>query len=89
MASRRILKKSVKSITDELMTDCLILDYLNPDVDSNKIDELLQKIYKAKLEYVSRISHTEPGNPKKYYRQFREDFSSEITNIIAEITALR
>ncbi|MGL5262358.1 MAG: hypothetical protein ACRC9P_08240 [Bacteroides sp.] len=88
MASRRILKKSVKSITNELMTDCLILDYLNPEVDSAKIDEILSQIYQLKMEYVSRISHTEPGNPKKYYRQFREDFSNEITNILADITAL-
>ena len=88
MASRRILKKSVKSITNELMTDCLILDYLNPDVDSNKIDDILKRLYEAKLEYVTRISYTEPGNAKKYYRQFREDFSNEITKIIADITAL-
>ena len=88
MASRRKLKKNVNAIIDELVTECLIQELLNPEVDKQKLNDLIERIYNTKLDFVSRISHTEPGNVKGYYRKFREDFSSEVSDIIAELTTL-
>ena len=85
MASRRKLKKNVKYFMDDLATDCLIQEMLNPEVDSTKIDKLLERIMLSRREFVSRISHTQPGNVKGYYKQFRNDFSEEVTDIIAEL----
>ena len=41
-----------------------------------------------KMHYVSRISYTEPGNEKKYYRDFREKFSKDVSDVIARLTNL-
>lgn len=88
MASRRKLKKDVKNFMDDLFTDCLIQELLNTEVDKDEIESLLTRIYTTRQEFVSRISHTQPGSVKKYYKKFREDFAEEASDIIAELANL-
>lgn len=88
MASRRKLKKNVNVIIAELLTHCFVQDALNPQIDREKLDEVFKDLFLVREEYISRISHTEPGNAKKYYRNFRDKFSSDISDIMAKMTNL-
>ena len=88
MASRRKLKKNVNAIIEDLFMHSMMQELLNPEIDKNKVDDILTRIYNAENEFLSRISHTEPGNVKEYYKKFREDFSEETSQIIADIVAL-
>lgn len=87
MASRRELKKNVNYIAGELFTECLIC---NPaaDADKKKADEILTQILVMQDEFLSRISHTEPGNVKGFYKKFRSDFNAKVNEIIDAIAAL-
>ena len=40
------------------------------------------EILKMQDEFISRISHTEPGNVKGYYKKFRSDFNAKVDSII-------
>lgn len=88
MASRRQLKKNVNYIAGELFTECLINDMYVPGTDKTKSDELLSKILLIQDEFIRRISHTERGNVKKFYKKFREDFQAQIDVILDEIAHL-
>ncbi len=88
MASRRKLKKTVNYIISDLYSECLFQELLKPELSQDKIDPILEDIYKVRLEFVSRISHTEPGNVKGFYKKFKEDFSKAVSEIIASIGAL-
>ena len=88
MANRRNLKKNVNGIIAELLTHCLVQEALNPQVDMQKLDEIIKELFIIREEYISRISHTEPGNAKKYYRNFRDKFSNEISDVMAKMTNL-
>lgn len=88
MASRRKLKKNVNGIIDELVTECIIQELINPQIDKQKLNEIFEQLFNIKIEYVNRISHTEPGNAKKYYRNFREKFSGEVSDVIAKLSNL-
>lgn len=88
MASRRKLKKNVNGIIDELVTECIIQELINPQIDKQKLNEIFEQLFNIKIEYVSRISYTEPGNAKNYYRNFREKFSGEISDVIAKLSNL-
>jgi len=81
MASRRELKKNVNYIAGELFTECLI-------TDKAKADELMAEVLKMQDEFVSRISHTEPGNVKGFYKKFRVDFNAKVNEIIEAIGKL-
>ena len=88
MASRRELKKNVNYIAGELFTECLINSMFIPGTDKAKADELKAEVLKKQDEFLSRISHTEPGNVKGFYKKFRADFNAKIYEIIDGIGKL-
>ena len=89
MASRRELKKNVNYIAGELFMECLVNSLYVPGADKTKADELMGRILSVQDEFISRISHTEPGNVKGFYKKFREDFNKEVDAIIDAIGNLK
>ncbi|ADV44828.1 hypothetical protein [Bacteroides helcogenes] len=89
MASRKILKKNVNYIAGELFMECLVNSLYVPGVDKQKADVLMGEILKMQNEFISRISHTEPGNVKGYYKKFRSDFNTRIDEIIDAMGKLK
>jgi len=88
MASRRKLKKNVNYIAGELFTECLINSNFVPGTDKVKADELMTEILKMQDEFLSRISHTEPGNVKGFYKKFYIDFNAKVNEVIDAIAKL-
>ena len=88
MASRRELKKTVNYISGELFSECLINSMFVPGTDKPKADQLMTEILKMQDEFISRISHTEPGNVKGFYKKFRSDFNAKVNEIIDAIAKL-
>lgn len=88
MANRRQLKKTVNYIAGELFTGCLVNCLYVPGTDKTKADELMGKILIMQDEFISRISHTEPGNTKGFYKKLRVDFNNQVNAIIDEIAKL-
>lgn len=87
MANRRELKKNVNYIAGELFAECLI-NSLSGKADQKKADEIMARVLVMQDEFVSRLSHTEPGNVKGFYRKFRSDFNAKVNEIIDAIAAL-
>ena len=88
MASRRELKKTVNYISGELFSECLINSMFVPGTDKAKADQLMAEILKMQDEFISRISHTEPGNVKGFYKKFRSDFNAKVNEIFDAIAKL-
>ena len=89
MASRRELKKNVNYIAGELFTECLVNSLYVPRTDQAKVSELMGKVLEMQDEFISRISHTEPGNVKGFYKKFHEDFDKAVGEIIDGISNLK
>ena len=49
----------------------------------------MAEVLEMQDEFVSRISHTEPGNVKGFYKKFREDFNKKVNEIIDGIGKLK
>lgn len=87
MASRKTLKKNVNYIAGELFAECL-LSSISGKADKKKADEILTLILALQDEFISRISHTEPGNVKGFYKKFRSDFNAKVDEIADAIATL-
>lgn len=87
MASRRNLKKNVNYIAGELFAECLVSS-MSEKADKKKADEILTQILLMQDEFISRISHTEPGNVKGFYKKFRSDFNAKVDEIVDAIAKL-
>ncbi|WP_177601981.1 hypothetical protein [uncultured Phocaeicola sp.] len=87
MASRRFLKKNINYIADLALGLCIYTGaYKTSDQDT--IDELIKKVRVARLEALTRINHTEPGNVNLFYKKLKEDFSNATTEVFAKLQEL-
>lgn len=89
MASRKILKKNINYIMGELFAECLLKGMCIPGIDKQKSDELMTEILNTQNEFISRISHTEPGNVKNFYKKLHADFETKINEIIDSMNNLK
>ena len=71
-----------------LMQSGLFTEIVLIDADKDKADELMSEVLKMQDEFVTRISHTEPGNVKVFYKKFRADFNAKVNEIIEAIGKL-
>ena len=82
---RRLLKKQVNYIAGELFAECVVLTQVVPGIDEKKVDNLMTRILYMQDDFISRISHTQPGNVKGFYKAFKADFQAQVDAIIDEI----
>ena len=76
MASRRDLKKSIHYIANDLLF-AAIIEGVNREV----IFEAVTNV----LNLIPRISHTQPGNVKGYYKKLYEDLDKQIQVVADEV----
>lgn len=76
MASRRDLKKKITYVAGNLFMASLI-----EGVDREAVVDSVRRV----LELVPRVSHTEPGNVKGYYRKLKEDLDQEVALVAQEL----
>ena len=89
MASRRKLKKNVNYISDVLAGLCMIERMNAKEENQNAIDNLFLQVINTRQDVISRISHTEAGSVKAFYKKLKEDFNnsnSEVFNKLNELS---
>ncbi|MDH6315057.1 hypothetical protein M2459_000956 [Parabacteroides sp. PF5-5] len=93
MAKRRILKKNIGYITGDLYTEVLVCKILLPDVDQEKVEQLLKRISEMYETFIRRAHHLDAKDNKvlvkKYYQKLFSDFEKDTDSIIEEIEAMR
>ena len=89
MASRRLLKKEVGYTMESLLTECIIYSMYIPQANTSKLEDITTDILNSYSTFISRISHTEPGNVKGFYKKLREDFSTQVDGIVTAIGQLK
>lgn len=86
MAKRKVLKKRINYIVGELFAECLING--KNCADQAKVNDVLADILNAQNEFISRISHTQPGNVKGFYKKLIQDFNAKANELIDAISKL-
>lgn len=89
MANKRDLKKSINYIAGELFAECVVNKLYVPGTDAAKADELMSRILKLQDEFLSRISHPEPGNVKGSFKKLKADFNAQTGQLIDELSKLK
>ena len=80
MASRKQLKKSIKTITGDLFADCVALSMCQQG-NQELLDSLMTEVIALHSEYVSRISHTEKGSERQFYRNLKKEFTEKVNDL--------
>lgn len=88
MANRRNLKKNINIICSELFAECVASSYYKKENKKGDADAVMLRILNVQDEMIKRISHTQPGNSKLFYKKLYEDFNVQVSEIIDLITNL-
>jgi len=92
MASRKKLKKTIKFVTSELITDIYFRCLISKDVDNEKIDTLVINVMALRKEYILRANRPDgKSNPqlvKAYFRKLFIDWQLAMANTIKSIDSL-
>jgi hypothetical protein len=87
MANKRSLKRSISLICEELFAECVAASLYGHNKDGAKA--LLYTIIKLQDNYIRRISHPEPGlEARAYYKDLRENFTAQVSEILDQINNL-
>lgn len=89
MASKRALKKSIKSRTTMLMSFYLFVNQYDDNTKPlpNKL-EVLDKILEIEEEFIKRVNHPEPSNVKFYFKKLINDFGTQIEKEVLPLMKL-
>lgn len=89
MANRKLLKKTINGICSDIFAECVAASLYSGKPHSDNVDSLLESIIKTRNDFVSRISHPEPGmKPKVYYDHLAKDFAEHISEYVDYIVNL-
>ena len=89
MASRRHLKRDISYVIGDIFTECLVYKELVPGTDQDEADKIIADLLRIDNDFIARISHTEPGNSKQYYRQLTKDFQASMSDVIDRLVKLK
>ncbi|MBQ2174036.1 MAG: hypothetical protein II453_02835 [Alphaproteobacteria bacterium] len=88
MMNKRSLKKAINGICDEILAEAVALSLYGSNRNQENDDALLNSIFKLREDFVSRISHPEPGMKKQeYYKDLREKFITQAQEIADQLGA--
>lgn len=89
MANRKDLKRAINSICSALFSEGVAASLYNGQADQADVEALLSSIIAVNSDYITRVSHPEPGiAPKVYFKTLRESFSKQVTEIVDQINNL-
>ena len=92
MASRRKLKKTIKFVSSELITDIYFRCLVSKNIEDQKVDNLVVNIMELNRECLLRVNCPDgKDNPKlvkSYFRKLFADWQIAMEKVIKEIEAL-
>ena len=85
MANKRTLKKAINLICEDLFAEGIAVALYGPRPKS-EVEALLFSIVKMQNNYISRVSHPEPGmKANAYFKDLWEKFSAEANEVLDQM----
>ena len=88
MANKRTLKKGINVICETLFAEIMAVSLSGTEENKRNAEDQTAAMVKMQMHYLSRVSHPEPGmTPKAYYKDLREKFGKQVTEILDQINS--
>ena len=89
MANKRTLKQAINLVSEELFVECVAASLYGNEKHPENTEALLQSILKMQADFISRVSHPEPGmKAGTYYKNLRESFTKQVSELVDQINNL-
>ena len=83
MASKRIVKKNINSLTGELLNECFAFGYFHPDSKPKQVNETMWALVHTRNELISRVNRktSKEDQDKKHIRSFYKTLKNDISGM--------
>lgn len=89
MANKRDLKKEINYICSELFAESVATALYSNNSDEANLNTLLKSLMRMHSDYIMRVSHPEPGMPRKaYYKALINSFNNDVNDYVDQISNL-
>ena len=88
MASRRLLKKQIEYLSNYVIGYGVIKSKKLTGEKEEKMTALIFEAFDLRDEMIRRISHTEPGSVKPFYRRLKKDVGEGLERIMTNMQEL-
>ena len=91
MTNKRTLKHAINLICENLFAEAIAASLYGNEsqMDKSHAKDVLASIIRLQADYISRVSHVEPGmEAKLFFKDLREKFTTEVDEIIDQINSL-
>ena len=86
MANKRTLKRAIHLVCEELFTETVAMSMYGPEEAKPMAEALLFSIARTERDYISRISHPEPGmKASDYYKDLTEKFTAQASDFVDQL----
>jgi hypothetical protein len=86
MSNKRELKRNINFVCKNLFIECMAATMDKTQAKIEDVNAIATSIVVLNTNYLSRISHPEPGlSPKKYYGDLRNQFNKNVIEIVDQI----
>lgn len=85
--NKRSLKKAINAVSDQLFANAVAVSLYGNDRNAENDEVLINSIISLREDFVSRISHPEPGMKKQaYYKDLQEKFIKQAQELADQIS---
>jgi len=92
MASRRKLKKTIKFVTSELITDIYFHCLMKKTIEEENVENLVKEVVGLSREFILRTVRPDGKNNraivKSYYKKLFSDWLTSMDEIVSKIEKL-
>lgn len=89
MAKRRTTKGYIHAVCTDLWAECVAVSLYVAKPENYDVETMLRSIIKIEKDYISRVSHVEPGiKAKAYFKDLRSKFTEQVNEIIDQVNNL-
>lgn len=82
---RRQLKKQINFIGTDLLIECLAVRQAHPTIPEADIENIVGSILFMQEDFISRLSHVDKRQVKRFFRQLEDDLAVSSNQIIDNI----
>lgn len=89
MANLRNLKKDVRFLTQEIISQAFFVQYIHPEVSADGINKIIAEVVSLHNDTLQKINEKPEGSAKVHFRTIQENFVKNSFTLLKELNELK
>lgn len=85
MSKRKNLKRIINEVGANLLVELLAVKFNNPSIPDADVENVAASILQMQDDFISRLSHVDKHQVKRFFKQLEDDFAVSTNEIIDHI----